>query len=172
VKISRIRAVHIMQSEDKPLATKSSWAMTYDDCKDAKAPAVKFIVPIAILHHFKSAIVPAMKLVSLQLPLQQMCWSKTFVLSLQEAMPTWLHHTTNNVDHCRSNNNNIVSAQAEHGDCADDHHHSLKLHPSIRTLSTAISKANNFVPHNDQTFSLLLNTTSVNLRPQINQIEV
>jgi hypothetical protein len=121
-----------MQGEDKPLATKSSWAMTYDDCKDAKAPAVKFIVPIAILHYFKSAIAPAMKLVSLQLPLQQMHRSKTFVLSLREATPTWLHHTTNNVDHCRSNKNNIVSAQAEHGDCADDHHHSLKLHPSIK----------------------------------------
>jgi hypothetical protein len=160
-----------MQGKDKPLATKSSWAMTYDDCKDTKTPAIQFIVPIAILYHFKSTIAPAMKLVSLQPPLQQMRQSKTFVWSLQEATPTWLHHMTNNVDLCRSNNNSIVSAQAEHGDCAGDHHHFLKLRPSVRTLSTAISKADNFVPHNDQ-ISLMLSTTSVSLRPQINKIEV
>jgi hypothetical protein len=44
----------------------------------------------------------------------------------------------------------------------------LKRHPSARTLSTAISKADNIVPHNDQTFSLLLSTKRVNHKSQIN----
>jgi hypothetical protein len=32
-----------MQGKDEPLATKSNWATTFDDQKDAKAPTVKLI---------------------------------------------------------------------------------------------------------------------------------
>ncbi len=47
-----------------------------------------------------------MKLVCLQLPLWHMRWSKTFMSSLRQATPPRLHRMTNNVVHCRSNNNN------------------------------------------------------------------
>ncbi len=47
-----------------------------------------------------------MKLVCLWPPLQQMRQSKTFILSLREAVLPWLCCTTNNVVHCKSNNNN------------------------------------------------------------------
>jgi hypothetical protein len=52
-----------MQGNNKPLATIVDWATTFDDHEGAKVPTVKLIAPIAILHHCKSAIAPAMKLV-------------------------------------------------------------------------------------------------------------
>jgi hypothetical protein len=59
--------------------------MTFDNREGNKVPTVKLIAPIAIPHNCKSTIVPAMKLVCLRPPLQQMHWSKTFVSSSQEA---------------------------------------------------------------------------------------
>ncbi len=102
---TRAIGAYTVQGNDKPLATMGDWAMTFNNCEVGKALAINLIEPIAILHHQKSAIAPAMKLVYLQLPSQQMRWSKTFVSSLQKATSTWLHCTTNNVVHCRSNNN-------------------------------------------------------------------
>jgi hypothetical protein len=72
-----------MQGNNKPLAIMGDWAMTFGNREGAKAPTVKFITPIVILHHCKSAIAPVMKLVCLQPPLQQTRWSKTFVSSLR-----------------------------------------------------------------------------------------
>jgi hypothetical protein len=63
------------------------------------------IAPITITHYRKRAIVPAMNLVSLQPPLQQMHWSKTFILLLREAKPTELHHEKINLVDCSSDNN-------------------------------------------------------------------
>jgi hypothetical protein len=57
-------AVYAVQGKE-PLATRSDWATTLNDRKDAKAPPLKLIAPIAILHCCKSAIRSAMKLVSL-----------------------------------------------------------------------------------------------------------
>ncbi len=123
----RVRAAYDVQGNDKPLATKSNWAMTFDNHEDAKMLIIKLIAPITILHHCKSAIATGMKLVCLQLPSQQMCRSKTFVSSLREATSTWLHCMTNNVVHCRSYNNSNSVCTLDHGDCADDHHHSLEV---------------------------------------------
>jgi hypothetical protein len=83
-----------MQGNNKPLATKIIWATTFENCKGAKVPAVRSLI-IAI-----SIIAPAMKLVPLQPPLQQMHWSKTFKLSLREAMLTWLRRVTINFVDC------------------------------------------------------------------------
>ena len=106
------RVAYAVQGNDEPLATMGDWAMTFDDREGTKAPRVKLIAPIAILYHLKSAIVPAMKLVCLQPPLQQTHWSKTFVLSSRKAMPTRLHQTTINFFDHRSNNNE--NSQAKH----------------------------------------------------------
>jgi hypothetical protein len=100
------RVAYVVQGNDKPLATMGDWATTFDDRDGVKAPAVKLIAPIAILHHCKSATAPATKLVCLRPPLQQILWSKTFMLSLQKATSTRLYRVTNNVVYCRSNNNN------------------------------------------------------------------
>jgi hypothetical protein len=51
-------AVFTVQDNGKPLATMGN-------CEGAKAPVVKLIAPILILHHGKSAIAPVMKLVCL-----------------------------------------------------------------------------------------------------------
>ncbi len=53
--ISRIRAAYIVQSNNKPLTTKSNWARTFDNHEGAKAPGVKLIVPITIPHHCNKA---------------------------------------------------------------------------------------------------------------------
>jgi hypothetical protein len=100
------RVAYAVQGNDKPFATMDDWAMTFDDREGAKAPTVRLIATITILHHRKSAIVPAMKLVCLRPPLQHMHWSKTLMSSSRQATPTRLHRATNNIVHCRSNNNN------------------------------------------------------------------
>jgi hypothetical protein len=50
-----LRTAYTMQGNDKPLATKSDWTMTFDDREGAKAPTVKLIVPITIPHHRNKA---------------------------------------------------------------------------------------------------------------------
>jgi hypothetical protein len=102
----RHKAAFAVQGNNKPLTPKSNWATTFDDCEGNKAPMVELIALIAILHHCKSTIALATILVSLQPPSQQMGQSKTFILSSWEATLPWLCHTTNNVVHCTSNNNN------------------------------------------------------------------
>jgi hypothetical protein len=59
------RVAYAVQGNDKPLATMGDWAMTFDNCEGAKAPTVRLIASITILHHRKHAIVPVMKLVCL-----------------------------------------------------------------------------------------------------------
>ncbi len=54
-----------------------------------------------------------MKLISLQPPLQPMCWSNTFMLSLWEGMLTWLRHLTTTAVDCRSNINKHCQADHE-----------------------------------------------------------
>jgi hypothetical protein len=43
--------VYTMQDNNEPLTTKSNWATTFDNCKGAKAPAVKLIVSMRTPHH-------------------------------------------------------------------------------------------------------------------------
>jgi hypothetical protein len=50
-----LRAAYAVQGKNKPLTTIGDWAMTFDDPEGAKAPTVKLIAPIAILHHCNEA---------------------------------------------------------------------------------------------------------------------
>jgi hypothetical protein len=50
------RVAYVVQGNDKPLPTNTNWAVTYNDCKEAKAPAVKLIVPIVIPLHCNEAL--------------------------------------------------------------------------------------------------------------------
>jgi hypothetical protein len=56
-----LRAAYAIQGNNEPLATMGVWATTFDDCEGAKVPTVKLIAPIAILHHCKSALAPAVE---------------------------------------------------------------------------------------------------------------
>jgi hypothetical protein len=59
------KVTYAVQGSNEPLTTLGDWATSFDDREGAKAPTVRLIAPIAILHHCKSAIVPVMKLVCL-----------------------------------------------------------------------------------------------------------
>jgi hypothetical protein len=85
---------------------------------------------------------PAMKLFSLQLPLQQMHWPKTFVLSLREATSTWLRCATINIVDYRSDNNNIVSAhhQAKRVDRTNNLHHSWEAPKHHKTNAWSVKE--------------------------------
>jgi hypothetical protein len=60
-----LRAAHAIQGNDEPHAIMGDWATTFDDCEGVKAPTVKLIAPIAILHHCKSAVRPAVEKTSI-----------------------------------------------------------------------------------------------------------
>jgi hypothetical protein len=47
--------MYAMEGNDEPLATKSNWAMTFDNRKGTKVLAIKLIVPITIPHHRNKA---------------------------------------------------------------------------------------------------------------------
>ncbi len=73
-----IRAAYVMQGNDEPLATDGNWATTIDNCKGVKAPAIDYSKHDPSSSQ-SSTIVPAIKLIPLQPPLQQMCKSKFFM---------------------------------------------------------------------------------------------
>ncbi len=89
-----------MQGNNKPLTTIGDWATTFSNREGAKALTIKLIVLNRDPLPFKSVIVTTMKFVWLWPPSQQMCQSKAFCVTSQQATSTRLHHTTTNVvDH-------------------------------------------------------------------------
>ncbi len=53
--ISRIRVAYAVQGNHEPRTTIGDWATTFNDREGAKAPKVRLIAPIAILHHCNEA---------------------------------------------------------------------------------------------------------------------
>jgi hypothetical protein len=89
--------------------------------------------------------------------------SKTFYVTLQQETSTRLCHVATKLLITECDDDQILPRKIALA--------KLTMTTSSHAITVAISEADNIVPHNNQTFSLLLSTKSVNCRPQINKIE-